>query len=95
MNRVGEGEGEICAESFQLGGCSPKLLRVSRFLPLVVDIPSSTRFPSPLCPIDALVYSSASGFLPGGFGETALVTDGLGLELAICSKWERSEDTGF
>ena len=97
LKRVGEGEGDMCDESPLLGSCNPTPLRVSRFLPLVEDNPSSAIFPSPLRPGMTFVYSpvSASKLLPAGFGETALNADGLGFELAICSKWERREDTGF
>jgi len=48
LKRVGEGEGDMCAESFWFGGCNPKLLLTSRFLPLIENRPSSARFPFPL-----------------------------------------------
>jgi len=95
LKRVGEGEGDMCRESLLFGGCSPRLLLISRSLPLAENRPSSARFPNPLRPGVDFVDSPASTKLPAGFGEGALITDGLGLEPAICSKWDRREDTGF
>jgi hypothetical protein len=94
-NRVGDGE--RLAESLRRGGCNPPRSAPSRSLPLVVRGPSPMGFiPCSRPGICCFTESKLPLLLRwAGLGEIALGAVGLGFIFAICSKWERKEETGF
>jgi len=91
---VGEGDGGF-AEAVR-GGRSP-VSSFSTGLPLDVLNPSVNRLPSCLPELGLTISLPALLILePVGCGDRALGARLLhDFELAICSKWERREDTGF
>lgn len=89
------GDGDILPEPFARGGCKAPLSTVPLSLPLAT-------WPSPTVLSPRLENGISGPSLSRSFilglgesglgGATALI---LSFEFAICSKWERREDTGF
>jgi hypothetical protein len=89
-----EGDGDKFVEPFLLGGLRP-LSIASLSLPLAANTASPVESPSSSRAGKFFTGSPALPLRIKGFGEIALGAMLFGFELAICSKWERREDTGF
>jgi hypothetical protein len=94
LNRVGEGE--RFAEPFRGGGRNPLLSGASLSLPLVARSPSPTPIEITVSSLTGTAFAGSPNpeLVYAGLGERVLGVGGFGLDLAICSKCERREDTG-